>query len=104
MSRSPTPVFDRSMVEQARRVLLVTLGALALGVQAQTPPGSAPVPKDSSIQALFVRIDVDKDGKLSRDEATRLPAISARFDELDADTDGTLSPSEFHTGATAPMR
>lgn len=114
MTRSPARVprrFDRGVVLQARRVLAVTLGALAMSAQAQTAPAAGATrpaasagPKHESIQRLFGRVDTNGDGRLSAEEATRLPAISARFDEIDADRDGQLDPDEFHTGATAPMR
>ncbi|AKJ32225.1 EF-hand domain-containing protein [Caldimonas brevitalea] len=116
MSCRSKRTFDRGLVVQVRRVLLVTLGTLALGVQAQSgaavPGGSAQgevrngeqAPKKTSIQALFVRVDENGDGKLSRDEAVRLPAISARFDEFDVDADGALSLPEFQAGAVAPVR
>ena len=46
----------------------------------------------------FHRADADKDGKLSEQEATQLPAISQRFKELDTDRNGSLSPTEFEKG------
>ncbi|MCE1191958.1 MAG: EF-hand domain-containing protein [Acidovorax sp.] len=46
----------------------------------------------------FNRADADKDGKLSEQEATQLPAISQRFKELDTDRNGSLSPTEFEKG------
>ena len=101
--------FDKTMVVHAKRVAAVTLAALAVTAQAQTAPAPAQRsagqgPSDASIEALFKRVDTNGDGQLSAEEATRLPAISARFDEIDADRDGQLNASEFHTGATAPMR
>ena len=99
--------FDTAMVVQARRVLAVTLAAVAVAAQAQTAPAQRPAgqgPSPSSIEALFKRVDTNGNGFLSAEEATRLPAISARFEEIDADRDGQLNPTEFHAGATAPMR
>ena len=113
MSRSSVRTghrFDHGIVLQARRVLAVTLSALAMSAQAQTEPAVTPrsamqqVPKQDAIERLFSRVDTNGDGRLSAEEATRLPAISARFDEIDADGDGQLNPEEFHTGATAPVR
>ena len=101
---------DHGVVLQAKRVLAVTLGALALSAHAQTQPSITPnpaaqqAPKQDAIQRLFSRVDTDGDGRLSAEEATRLPAISARFDEIDANGDGGLDPDEFHAGATAPVR
>lgn len=63
----------------------------SMGVHAQTPirPGGRVG------EAAFARADTNKDGRLSREEAVRLPAISERFDQIDTDHDGFISPMEF---------
>jgi Ca2+-binding EF-hand superfamily protein len=53
----------------------------------------------AAIEGAFARADTNNDGKLSRDEAQRLPAIFLKFDELDKDKDGFLSLEEFAVGA-----
>jgi len=53
----------------------------------------------AAVEAAFTRADNNTDGKLSRDEAQRLPAIALRFDELDKNKDGFLSLEEFAAGA-----
>ena len=53
----------------------------------------------AAIEAAFTRADNNTDGKLSREEAQRLPAIALRFDELDKNKDGFLSLEEFAAGA-----
>jgi Ca2+-binding EF-hand superfamily protein len=60
---------------------------VAAGAQAQAAPADA--------RSLFTKVDADKDGKVSKDEAKMLPAVSGRFDELDKDKDGFLSMDEF---------
>lgn len=98
----------RSVILNARKVLLVTAASFALIAQAQTStttttPATAPTAKEtiSAAQAAFQRADVNKDGKLSREEAARLPAIAAKFTELDTDKDGSLSLTEFVQGYSA---
>lgn len=92
---------------------------LATGAQAQsafggsptkTAPSSSTVPATTSsstskdaatLDAAFVRADVNTDGALSPQEASRLPAIAAKFAELDKNGDGLLSKVEFSTGYLA---
>ncbi len=84
----------------ARASLFGTVASLALAAAAQTtaaPP--APTAKDkTAMEAAFTRADTNGDGKLSKDEAARMPAIAAKFDELDTNKDGSLSMDEFAIG------
>jgi Ca2+-binding EF-hand superfamily protein len=80
-----------------RSLMLVAALALPWAVQAQT---TAP----SAAEAAFKRADANADGKLSKEEAARLPAIAAKFAELDADKDGSLSMTEFMAGYEAPKQ
>ena len=92
----------------------LTVGA-ALSGHAQTTdsaavksPGtqSAPATPNASLKsaptgpdmdAAFTRADTNKDGKLSRQEAARLPAVEQRFDVIDTNKDQSLSREEFET-------
>ena len=70
-------------------------------LQAQATFGPAPptaAQRAANIDAIFSRADVDKDGRLSREEAIRLPAVHERFDEIDTNKDRFLSRSEFDKG------
>ena len=84
----------------ARTSLFVAAASLALAAAAQTtaaPP--APTAKDkTAMEAAFTRADTNGNGKLSKDEAARMPAIAAKFDELDTNKDGSLTMDEFATG------
>lgn len=59
--------------------------------------GAAPkaAPTSQETDAAFTRADANKDGKLSRQEATRLPAVEQRFDQIDANKDKFVSREEF---------
>ena len=54
--------------------------------------------RSASAEQAFVRADANGDGKLSRDEAQRLPAVWQRFDDIDANGDHFISRDEFHRG------
>ena len=54
-------------------------------------------------EAAFTKADANGDGKVSKDEAAKLPAIAAKFDMLDKDKDGSLTLAEFAAGYTAAM-
>ncbi len=96
-----------------RPTLVATLLAgFAFAAMAQTPaPAStqakAPAPELSAkdkatIDTAFGRADTNGDGKLSKEEAAKLPAIAAKFDELDKNKDGFLSLEEFAAGLVTP--
>lgn len=66
-----------------------------------TPPAATTMPagkKDSGLEAMFAKMDANKDGKLSKEEADKAPALAGRFAELDKNADGFLSPDEFAAG------
>jgi Ca2+-binding EF-hand superfamily protein len=50
---------------------------------------------ENQMAQAFRRADLNRDGRLTRAEAVRLPAIDEAFDRLDLDRDGYLSLSEF---------
>jgi hypothetical protein len=47
---------------------------------------------------VFLRVDTNRDGNLSRAEAQSITNARLNFEELDANKDGVLSRSEFETG------
>ena len=84
-----------TLVPSARlAAVAIAFSAFAAG----TVPASEPTP---GAEAAFAAADINKDGKLSKEEASPLPAIAARFEELDRNKDGFLSLEEFMTGYTA---
>ena len=100
-SRSTRHPSSTSPRLQVRHILAVSLGALAIAAQAQgtAAPSADSTPAANSTTAAFTRADSNADGKLTKQEAARLPAIASRFDELDKDKDGVLTSAEFDTGA-----
>ena len=96
---SPSPI--------ARASLMAALAGTALAAAAQTGPMPAAQPttgtsnERAAAEIAFVRTDANKDGKVSKDEANKLPAVSARFTVFDTDKDGALSIEEFTSGYAA---
>ena len=95
---------DTPMLQRAQRIAAITLASLAIGApvlaQAQTasPSMQQAAAGDKAASDAFKRADANQDGKLSKEEAARMPAIAAKFDELDKDKDGSLSMDEFMAG------
>lgn len=73
------------------------IGAIP-GAHAQMPASASGRPQSRVGDTAFARADGNKDGRLSRDEARLLPAISERFDDLDQNRDQYLSRAEFEEG------
>jgi Ca2+-binding EF-hand superfamily protein len=79
----------------AAAALAVSFGALAQGAKA---------PSADALAAAFKRADADADGKLSKEESARMPAVAEKFGELDSNKDGFLSMAEFTAGFEAPKQ
>lgn len=82
--------------------LVAALAALLLAppLIAQTAP-DAPV---DPVRAAFDRADTDRDGRLSRAEAGKLPTVGPKFEQYDENRDGYLSFEEYRTGfPVAPL-
>jgi EF hand len=78
------------------------LAALAQQAQPGQPAQPAQQPTSSTPEIAFMRADANGDGKLSKAEAARLPAVAAKFDALDKDKDGMLSMGEYMVAFEAP--
>ena len=81
--------------------LLAGIASLAFAISAQTPAAAPTATDKTAMEAAFTRADGNGDGKLSKEEAARMPAIAAKFDELDVNKDGFLSREEFAAGYMA---
>ena len=85
--------------------VFVLAAALPLAAAAQTPPAQpGQAPASSTPEIAFMRADANNDGKLSKAEATRLPAVAQKFDALDKDKDGLLSMAEYMAAFEAPKQ
>lgn len=70
------------------KAILVTLLVFGAGAVHAEQTDEQPV-------ASFSKLDVDRDGRISSDEAAAEPRIAERFGTADRDQDGYLSFAEF---------
>jgi hypothetical protein len=59
------------------------------------PPENVGKPIGGNADAGFAQLDVNHDGRISKDEARLSTELTARFAELDADQNGKLSRDEY---------
>lgn len=85
---------------------LLTIASLVAAIFASATAIAQPAPGRNAAQAApqgraaerFQAADTDKDGALSKDEATKgMPRLSERFAALDTNQDGKLTAEEFQT-------
>lgn len=71
-------------------ITAVAVSALMIagGARAESEATLAPSPE-------FVRLDVNHDGFISREEAKKLPGFDRAFDQADSDHDGKLDADEY---------
>jgi hypothetical protein len=65
---------------------------------AQDYPSTAAEPAAQSVD--YSKLDVNGDGKISKDEASADATLSAKFSELDTDKNGALSSTELSAAKT----
>ena len=70
----------------------VLAAAFATPTFAQNPDPEA---KPASAAPTWADLDTDKDGNLSKGEASKNESLAAIFDKADANTDGILTGDEY---------
>lgn len=89
----------RSLLAFSLAPVVLAGAALTAVAQTQAPADQPLAAKDKAVvESSFTKADGNADGKLSKEEAARLPAIGAKFDDLDKNKDGNLSLEEFSLG------
>ena len=87
------------------RFTLATAGtgfaAAALAQATPATPAAPNAPSRMVVEAAFTKADVNGDGKVTKDEASKMPEIAGKFDMLDSDKNGALSMAEFAKGYRA---
>lgn len=81
----PSPGYDVTPFDQKIRHGQMT-GAMRTG--AEGSPG----------MTMFDRLDINKDGLLSRDEAANSATVNRDFNTLDQDADGKITHEEWKAG------
>lgn len=90
------------MTQRSLTIAAVLALASGLALAQNTQPAPKGGAQDrAALEAAFSRADANTDGKLSKEEAARMPAIATKFADLDKDKDGFLSVEEFSSGYTA---
>lgn len=71
--------------------------AATSGAAAAQVPAPAPRYAASDLERAFGFMDGDRDGKVSRQEASGFRGVAKNFDRADTNQDGFLSREEFDT-------
>ncbi|WP_341889673.1 hypothetical protein [Variovorax sp. YR752] len=82
-----------------RFTLATACTGFAAASMAQTAAPAAPDAKGRmAVEAAFTKADANADGKVTKDEAIKMPEIAGKFEALDKDKDGALTLAEFAAG------
>jgi outer membrane receptor protein involved in Fe transport len=81
--------FAQSAGEQAPPSSDAASAAQDAGAATAAQPAAAPQKKS------WADVDGDKDGNLSKTEASAVPALGQVFDQADSDANGSLTPDEY---------
>ena len=67
-----------------------------------TSPSAAPSGGATGTGDVFTKLDSDKDGMVSKKEASKNKDLTSKWDTLDTNKDGKLDQGEFAAFETAP--
>lgn len=91
-AQSPAP----ADVPAPATVAAGSVSSAASAAQAPAPAaGALPAFNESNFGMAFNYIDADKNGQISREEASRFRGVARNFDAADVNRDGVLSRQEF---------
>jgi EF hand domain-containing protein len=86
-------------------VIATFAGIAAAQTTPSTPPSSA-APSAAPSGDVFTKLDADKDGMVSKKEASKNKDLTSKWDTLDTNKDGKLDQGEFAafetSGTTTP--
>jgi len=78
-------------------LVAASLAAATVATPAFADDGDATAKITKHVDDVFARLDTDKDGKISKAEASKGPRLSKNFDTVDADHDGFVTKAELST-------
>ena len=78
-----------------KKLMLTTALSLAAPFAFAEQPASSPTQAPPDAGAAFSQIDTDRDGVISKQEASSFSAVEIIFDDADANRDGALDADEF---------
>jgi Ca2+-binding EF-hand superfamily protein len=85
-----------AMIKMFRSVVaLAALLTVATPALADEPTGDLKARAAKRVDQAFAKLDVDHDGRISKDEAAQGPKMSKVFDRVDADHDGFVTRAEL---------
>lgn len=93
--------FKAPFVRSGAVALSMLATTASLWAQPSAPPvvaGPAAAPQSAAAKDMplvFVKADANKDGKLTRQEASGIPGLVGKFDVADTDQDKMVSSAEF---------
>ena len=72
-----------------------TIAAFAGLAVAQSSPAPSASPSTSTAPSVFTKLDSDKNGMVSKKEASKNKDLASKWDTLDTNKDGNLDQGEF---------
>jgi hypothetical protein len=78
-----------------KKLILTTALSLTAPFAFAEQPASVSPPPSPASAAAFSQIDTDRDGVISKQEASSFSAVEVIFDDADANRDGALDADEF---------
>src|SRR4051812_39839348 len=82
-------------------VVAAGLAATTLATPAFADDDATKAKVAKRIDHVFARLDHDKDGKISKSEASQGPRLSRHFDAIDTDHDGFVTRAELAAALAA---